>query len=178
MAWEVQEQWFSVSFYNNKCGPNPLCCPDLYPFFVKISKHFVFWTTCSNRSLSSLHVALQMHICWFIDWKTHQGILVRNWFKNWIKYKHTIFMSTCPEQVCVFIVANVCHLSRVFICGRLSRTHKEFGSEGEGVRGAGEATERDWAKHLQSTQSFWLNSISIGLFVFKTSWIFSVFVHF
>lgn len=78
----------------------------------------------------------------------------------------------------IFIVTDACYLSRVFIRGRLPRTHKEFGSEGEGVRGAGEATERDWAKHLQSTQSLWFNSISIALLIFKTSLVFSVFVHF
>lgn len=45
--------------------------------------------------------------------------------------------------VCVFIVNVYVSFSRVFIGGRLPRAHKEFGSEGEGDGGAGEATERD-----------------------------------
>lgn len=66
-----------------------------------------------------------------------------------------------------FIVNVYVSFCRVFICGRLPRAHKEFGSEGEGVGGAGEATERDRTKHLQSTQSFWFKAISIALLSLK-----------
>lgn len=38
------------TFSNNRRGPNPLCCPDVHPFFVKISKHV------SRFSLVSGHV--------------------------------------------------------------------------------------------------------------------------
>lgn len=53
-------------FTHTLCSPSSLC-------------------TCTNKSLSSFHAALQMHICWFIGWKTPQGMQVRRLLKIWIK---------------------------------------------------------------------------------------------
>lgn len=68
-----------------------------------------------------------------------------------------------------FNVFPVCPVCRVLSCGRLPRAHKDFGSEGERVWGAGEATEGDRAQHLQGIWSL-LDQDQLFCFWVRISW--------
>lgn len=72
--------------------------------FLGLTNNFICYSTWSNRYFFSFFAAPQMHICWFIDWKTPQGTQVRT--KNWIK--HSLFYFLLTRFFVVFLSWTKC----------------------------------------------------------------------